>query len=692
MVVVVCISLVAFLLMDALVGPKSFFHQNTEVGSVNGQGMDIRDFQAEVQNKENMMLMQNPGATPNDQMRHQVREQVWNEFIQNQLLGAEYEKLGIGFSAEELHDLTLTNNADPQIKGIPAFQNPQTGAFDPNRVAAFWQSLKNAPANDQQAAQQRAQWMQIEDYLQNSSKAKKLFSLVSQALYFPSWLAKEKLAEKDTYATISYVSQAYTAVPDSSIKLSDAELQQYIDNHKSLYKREASRDIEYVSFDAIPTAKDTAALMKQVDDLIATMDSSSGEDLANFISRNSETKFYDGYIPSSMIQSENKDSLLALPDGGTLGPYFENGSVTYAKMIGKKTIPDTVEMKQLVITPQTMADSVAKRRIDSLEKVVKAGGDFDALVAQFSEGSKEQGGKIILTPGNPNIPDSINEFAFNQKTGAVGVVKSQYGYHLLKIIGQRNFEPAYKIAYLSRHLDPSQQTDNATFSQASRFAGTNTTRPKFEKAANGQNGVNRLEANGLKPSDYSIQNVGPARELIQWAFKAKIGDVSGVFSLGNKYVVAVLTGTQEEGTATLASVRPQVEATVRRDRKAAKIAATMKGSSLQEIATSLKDSVSQAQHIGLATPFIPNSGFEPKVVGAAFNPALKGGKLSKPVYGNNGVYVLKVDSLQSETPEAAENTQYIQQQQMMLQQQISSQIIDMLKSEADIEDHRLKFF
>lgn len=691
MVVVVCISLVAFLLMDALVGPKSFFNQKTEVGAVNGESMDVRDFTALVQNQENMYLMQNPGATPNDEMRHQIREQVWNKFIQDKLLGEEYEKLGIGFSPEELHDLTLTNDADPQIKAIPAFQNPQTGEFDPNRVAAFWQSLKNAPADDQQAAQQREQWLQLEEYLQNSSKGRKFYSLVSQALYVPSWLAGEREAEQNTFATISYVSQPYTAVPDSSVKLSDTELQKYIDNHQELYKREPSRSIQYVSFDAIPTAGDTADILKRMDGMIAEMDTISKDELSGFIARNSETKFYDGYIPANMIQSDQEDSLLALPDGGTLGPYFDNNNMVYAKMIGKKTIPDTVEMKQLLIATQAVPDSEAKKRIDSLESVVRAGGDFDALVEQFSDGSKQEGGKLVLTPGNPNIPEDMNNFAFDHKTGDVGVVKSEYGYHLLKITDQKDFGPAYKIAYLTLRMDPSQETDNAMFSGASRFAGTNNTRDKFEKAANGQDGVKRRDANDIKPTDYSIPNIGPCRDLVQWAYKAKVGEVSGVISLGDKYVIAVLTGIQEKGTATLASVRPQVEAIVRRQKKAALLADKMKGSSLEEVAKNTGDSIAQAQHIGFLTPFIPDAGFEPKVVGAAFDPALKEGKLSKPVYGNNGVYVLKVDSLETETPEAG-NDQLVKQEEMMLRQQVSSQIIDILKKEADIEDHRLKFF
>ncbi|MGH2645796.1 MAG: SurA N-terminal domain-containing protein, partial [Chitinophagaceae bacterium] len=285
MVVVVCVSLVAFLLMDALVGPKSFFHQNTDVGIVNGKGLDYRDFSNQVQNAENMYRLKNPGVTITDDIRHQIRQNIWDKFLQDQLLGAEYKKLGIGFSSQELSDLTMTMDADPQIKSIQAFQNPQTGQFDPNRVAAFIQQLRSANQSDPQVQQQLAQWMQIQEFIETSSMARKFTSLITQALVIPPWLAKEKEAEKNSYATLNYVSVPYSTIPDSSIKLTDNELQNYLDAHSAMYQQVASRSVEYVLFDAIPSAKDSAAVMKNINSLKAQMDTTSIEEVPGFVSR-----------------------------------------------------------------------------------------------------------------------------------------------------------------------------------------------------------------------------------------------------------------------------------------------------------------------------------------------------------------------------------------------------------------------
>lgn len=692
MVVVVCVSLVAFLLMDALVGPKSFFHQNTEVGIVNGTGFDYRDFTNEVQNAENMYRAQNPGVTITDDIRHQLRDQVWNKFLQDQLLGAEYKKLGIAVSGQEVTDLTMTMDADPQIKQIPAFQNPQTGQFDPNRVAAFITQLRGANQNDPQVQQQLAQWMQLQEFVESRSMATKFSSLITQALFVPSWLAKEQENDRNSYVTLSYVSVPYSSIPDSSVRLSDNELQDYLNAHAALFQQQESRSIEYVSFNTVPSSKDTATIMSGINSLKAQMDTMSLGEVPGFVSRNSETNFYDGYIPGSMIQSAVKDSLLALPVGRIMGPYFDQNMVAYAEMLGKKSMPDTVDVQELLISTQLIPDSAAKKRVDSIENAVKGGASFDAMVLEYSDGPKENGGKMTLTPGNPNIPKEFNDYAFNNPAGSIGVVHTQYGYHLVKIVDQKNFENAYKVAYLTKSMDPSQETDNATFSIASQFAGNNRSRSSFEKNSKGQNGVFMKTADNVLSTAYDIQGIGSARDLIQWAFKAKIGDVSDVFSLGNNYVIAVLTGIKDKGTAKLNDVRPQVEALVRRQKKGAEIAKKMQGSSLEAIAKNVNDSVSVAQHINFMTPFIPDAGFEPKVVGAAFNPALKGGKLSNPVYGNNGVFIIKVDSVTLETPATGNLAQDVKQQEMMLQQQVGSQIFDVLKKNADIEDRRLKFF
>ena len=685
MILAVCVSLVAFLLMDAFVGPKSFFQGSTEVGSVDGQGMEYRDFSSQVQQAEEMQRAQNPNAAMNDQTREMIQNQVWDQFVSNIVLGEEYKQLGIGFPTEELTDLTVTTDADPQVQAIQAFQNPQTGQFDPNRVIQFLHQLASEP----DGSPDRLQWIQVEQYLKTSSLQRKFYSLIRQAIYIPSWLSKEKQEEQNTYSTISYLSLPYSSIPDSAVHVSDDDMRQYITYHQALFQQQPSRSIEYVTFDAVPTAQDSASIMKAINDLKTQFDTVTEATMASFLTRNSESSYYDGYIPGSMLQLPNKDAIVALNPGQTYGPFYMNGMVAYAKMMDKKSMPDSVKVRHILISTQNLPDSLAKQRADSLEQLVRKGANFNALVMEYSDdpGKQQNMGSYDITPTSSFVPE-FKEFALTHKAGDIGVVKSQFGYHVMQIESQKDFETAYKIAYLTKHMDASQQTDNQTFAAANEFAGKNRTQGAFEASVQ-QQGLNRRVADNLTSSQYEIPELGSARDLIRWAYDAKKGDVSNVYSIGNHYVVAVLTNIKEKGTAPLQDVRPQVEALVRQHKKAVLLANRMKGTNLTALAQTLNDSVQVAQHLNFVTPFIPNAGFEPVVTGAAFNTDYVH-KLSSPVFGNSGVYVLEVDSLSHETP--ASSTGLIQQQQQTLQNSILGQLFDVLKKQSDIKDNRLKYF
>lgn len=688
-VIAICVSLVAFLLMDAFVGPKSFFHRSNEVGIVDGQGLEYREFANEMQSAENDYRTRTQGANIDDATRAQLRDQVWNKFLSGVLLGNEYSTLGIGFSEAEMSDLTVSPDADPQIQGIRDFQDPQTGRFDPNRVIMFLRQLSQQPAEVQ------GQWLQLEDYLRSSSMQRKFFSMIRNAVYYPKWLQEMDQQDKNTSATIAYVGVPYSSISDSSVKVTDDELNQYISAHQGFFHQEASRRVEYVSFDAIPTAADSAAIMKQIDTLKSEMNSTSNTDISGFINRNSDVPYSDIYVPQSQLQlaSPQKEAVEALPAGAIYGPFYTGGMVAFVKMVDKKSMPDTVKIRHIIISEQTTPDSIAKKELDSVATALKGGADFRALADKYSEDpSKVQnGGEYTLTPLTQFTPEG-KDYAFQHKKGDIGVVKIQGGYQLIQVVDQQNFEPAIKIAVLAKHMDASQDTDNSMFSAANEFAGKNRTRQAFDKSAL-QQGLNKRVAD-VKQTDFEIPAIGQARELVRWAFNdAKKGDVSNVFSLDNKYVVAVLTDIREEGTSTLDQVRQQVTAEVRREKKAQQIADKMKSAStLEAVAGIFGQQVKQAQNVNFNTPFIPDAGFEPKVVGATFDKALGTKKISGPIFGNSGVFMIQVDSLATQPADSAGLEQQQLQQTAAWQNAISSQVFQMLKKQSKITDNRLKFF
>lgn len=684
-VVVICLAIVSFLLQDAFFGKSSFFRHSTSIGKVDGEEMDVKEFEQKVQLAENAYRTNVPNGAIDEQTRQAIREQVWNQFVSGQILNAEFDKLGIGFTAKELNDLTMGKNPHPEVKR--QFTNPQTGQFDPQAVVNFVRSMGQDPTG-----RAREQWRQFEDYLKKDRMQNKFLALIRQAIYYPKWMAEKFVTDQNTLANISYVLVPYSNISDSTVKVTEAELQQYLNEHKAMFKQEESRKIEYVSFDAIPSAADSVAALRQLESLKAELAKTPEKEIAAFIGRNSEVPYYDGYISVKLIQVPKKDSIINLSVGQIFGPYFDNTTVVYAKMIDKKTLPDSAKVRHILISTQALPDSVAKARIDSIEKAIRQGADFATLAAKYSDdpGSKNKGGVYDYFPQGQMLK-AFNDFSFEGKKGEMKVVKTQAGYHLIEILDQKNFSPAVKVAYLGKKIEPSQETDSKAFNAANEFAGRYHDLKHFENAIQ-EKGLNKRIAENIRPNDYVIPGIGQARELVRWAYDAEKGEVSNVFTFEDKYVVAVLTGIYKEGTADLAEVRPQVEAAVKKQKKAALIASKIKGATtLDAVAKSYDQIVAKATGVNFNNPIVPNLGFEPKVVGAAFNKTWST-SISAPIYGNNGVYVIKVDAYLPQPSQAGEVTTQRTAQELSIKASLENRVFDALRKQTKIVDNRAKFY
>jgi peptidyl-prolyl cis-trans isomerase D len=684
-IVVICLAIVSFLLQDAFFGRNSLFRRSTTVGEVNGEELDVSEYQRRIQDAENNYRQQMPGGNVDEQTRQYLREQVWNQFLNEQIMQSEYDKLGIDVTEAEVVDQFNGKNPNPIV--VQQFTNPQTGQFD---RAAMQQALQNISQDP--SGRMREALRTLEDVIAKSQMQQKYTTLIKQAIYYPKWLAAQQQQDNSQNATVSYVNVPYATIPDSTIQVSDNDLNKYIQDHKSLFKTEEARKVEYVAFDAMPSNADSAAAIQQLADLRTEMDTTN--DIEGFINRNSEMKFYDGYVAKSALMVPNKDTIAGLPVGTIYGPYVDNNYLVLAKMLDRKTMPDTVKVRHILIsTQQGITDSVAKNRIDSIERAVRGGADFRALVTQYSDdpGSKASGGEYDVTPATPFVKE-FKDFAFDGSKGQMKVVKTQFGYHLIEILDQKNFGPALKVAYLSKPVEASKETDSKAYAAASEFAGQNRDQKTFDKNVQAK-GYNKRLADNLRPMDFVIPGVGQARELVRWAYEAKKGDVSSVFTFEDKYVVAVLTGIREEGTASLEEVRPQVEAEVKKRRKAEQLIAKLQNpASLDAAAKASSQPVLKAEGINFSTPFVPSLGFEPKVVGASFNKSWGTAKVSAPIEGNAGVYVIKVDSYQPASQPAQDlNNQRLAYEQS-LKGMLDQQLFEVLKKQSNVQDNRGKFF
>jgi peptidyl-prolyl cis-trans isomerase D len=696
----IAVSLIGFLLMDArsISGRNMAGASSGPIGSVNGEKLDYTEFQKQVSESEDRYKSQ--GYPVNDMLSQNIREEVWKQFEENAVLATENQKLGIEVTDKELNDMLVGPNAVPDIKR--AFTDPKTGIFDAQQAAARINQLRTIykanRTSDQNFAMAQNFFEQALPQFIKGREREKYISLIAQSSYVPKWMIEKTNADNSQISTINLVKIPYQTIPDNSIVVSDEEVQTYLDNHKDQFKQEDSRSISYVSFSAAPTTADSVIIFQQVQ--ILKPEFSSTTDVESFLAKNgTEINFADAFVPKSKLTGSRKDSIISLPKGAVVGPYLDGTNYVLARIMDIKTLPDSVRARHILVgtvDPKTnqpkMDDTTAKSKIDSIKLLLDKGQPFDSLAFHLSddEGSRIKGGDLGYF-GQGQMVKEFGDFAFNGRKGEIKIVKTQFGYHLIEILDQKNFEPAYKVAYFARRIEPSQETDQNASGLASQFAGENRDKSSFEAAVRKGN-LRSVASADIQPTDYNIQGLGSSRLLVRWAYGAKQGEVSESFAIGDKYIVAVLTEINHKGTMTLTKAKPMILPILKNQKKAQIISAKIgSATSLEAVASSTSQPITHVDSLQFSSPYIPNMGPEPKVVGYSFDKQLAGKAISSPVSGNEGVYVLKVENVSAK---ANYNVDVEQARQAMLQSQesiIQRAGTEALKKKAKIVDDRAKF-
>lgn len=684
---VIALSLLGFLLMDAFVGKSGqglMGGKSSTLGTVNGNKIEYIEFQKKVQLYENQYQQQ--GYPMNEAMRQNIQEQVWNQFVEENVLKAEYEKLGLTVTPRELDDMLFGANPPQDLR--QQFSDAQ-GNYDANKAKEAIATLRKQKDN---AMAQNFSNVYLPG-LMDARMREKYTSLLGNTYYVPKWMAEKTISDNSQLAAVNFVNIPYSTISDSAaeVKVSDADIESYLSKHKDEFKQEASRSISYVAFSAAPTSADSIALITQLTNLKA--DFAAAPDAAAFVVRNnSEVPFYDGYVVKSKLQVPNADTIRNLADGVVYGPYLDAGNIVIAKMLGKRSLPDSVTCRHILIAEQSAPDSIAKQRIDSIAAAVKGGADFAALALKYSDdqGSKQNGGEYKFS--SQQFGTLAREFAeaiFYGSAGDKKVVKTSFGYHYIEVLSQKNFEQAYKVAYLSRAITPSTETENAASGLANQFAGESRNLKAFEDNVV-KNKLTKFVAADIKPNDVMITGLGSNRQFVRWINEAKLGEVSDPITMEDKYVVGVLTEINPEGTMSAKKARPQVEFLIRNQKKAEQIKTKIgSASTLDAIATANQQTVQHSDSIKFAAPFIPNVGQEPKVIGAAFNKANQA-KISAPIAGNGGVFVLQTTAV-SAMSDGGANAEDLRNSLMMQMRQMSGfRSLESLRKASDVKDERAK--
>ena len=679
-------ALVAFLLgeiIPQLLGNMSA-NQN-EVGKINDEAITYPAFNAEVEMGLNNMRQQMGGAA-NDQMNSYIVENVWNQHISQTLLTEEVERIGLNVGSSELNDLVSGQNPSPQV--VQSFTNPQTGEFDRNQLSVFLTNIRNEPAN----SAQKQQWENFLNVLKNDRLQQKYNQLIQNSVYVTSLEANEDYSQRNKIANFNYVLLDYASIDDKSIKVTDEDYKSYYNDHKAaFYNPTESRTIEYVVFNAQPTAADSAAVKEKAASVAKELAVAENDSL--FATINSETKYPVTYYTRGSLPPGLDSAAFNAASGTVVGPIYSNGTYEIAKILDSRMSPDSVSASHILLNPALEGGmDRAKVKADSIKNLIQNGANFAELVEKFgAEGSKENGGKLG-TFGRGAIPE-FETALFNGNRGDILVLPSQFGLHIIKIDNQIGSSRVVKAAIIDLSVQSSKETLNAAYRKASDFYGK-VDEKNFNELAKTE-GLSVQTGDQINPMQSAIQDLENPRELIRWAFKADVGDVTDkVYELNNKYIVARLAEVREQGTLPLEIVKKDIEPAVINRVKAKQLSEKVNGalngaSAIDQVAQKLGKSAVKVENIVFANPIIPGVAQEAKVVGTVFG--LQPSKLSKSVEGTEGVYVVSVVDFVNPTQPI--NLVAVKQQNLnALKQRVPGSIFEVLKDKAEIVDNRVLFY
>ena len=677
---IIAIALIAFILQDG-VGRKRGSNDISTLGKVNGEVINKTEFDEKVD-----VQVQNYASQ--GVKREQMIGYLWNQEVDRLLFKTEADKLGITVGGKELTDVLF--GAESPFR--QEFTDKATGEFKVNDAKNAIAQIKKSKNKDQI---KQIEKFYIEPSIENRVR-NKYQALIVKGVQLPKWLAEKQYAESNTVASINFVQVPYTSISDSAVKVSNDDIAAYLKEHAAAYQvEEASRTIGFVGFSAAPTAADSLTAKNEIVALKEGFKTST--DAAAYLNKvGTEIPFYNSYISKKALQIPQKDSIFNVGVGNVYGPYVDGKNYTIAKLLGSKQWPDSASVRHILVATtnpqngqQIRDDSSAKKLIDSIGAAIKGGASFEALCEKYSDdgSSKVKGGNLGMFAQAQMVP-TFNDFAFDNAVGTKGVVKTEFGYHYMEVLKHTQPGPAYKIAYLSKPINPSNETINAASTAAAQFASSSKDIKSFNENAVKIN-KQVLPAAGIKANDFEIQGLGQTRQLVRWVFDKGVNSVSEPFEIADNYVVAVVTGEEKVGLASVESARPQVEGIIRDQKKAAQIKTSLKGASLDAIATAAKSIVQKADSLNFNYSMINGIGNEPKLVGAAFNKSLVN-KVSAPIEGNAGVYVLSVNNV--EAKQAQQDINYFKEEMLNRTRSVLFRSNLALKKIAKIEDNRAKLY
>lgn len=686
---IIAVSLILFIVGGDLLGSRSLFGgQDQTVGEIAGQKIAYQDFNAKV-DEARAAYEQQTGRPATEQDQVQLRDQAWNQFILDIAYQKEYEALGLAVTREELVDMVQGNYISPAIR--QTFTDPKTGAFDKNTVINYLKSLKTLPAEQQLA------WSNFEKNLSADRMRTKYENLLRLSSFVTTAEAQKEYQAQNTRADAKFLLVPYYVVPDTTVKVSDSQLQEYLDKHKDEYKSFNSRTLQYVTFPVAPSKEDSTALYEQIKSLARGLAAAPND--SSYARMNSDIQA-PLYLTLGEMPEQLKATVGTFAPGGVYGPYKEGNTYFIYKFGGtKKDTNFTVRASHILIRAagSDSAKAAARTKAEDILKRIQAGANFEALASENSDdGSRQQGGDLGYFKNNNQMVKPFQDaiFSFNGTGLIPRLVETQFGYHIIKVTEPKT-NTLYRISTIGKTITPSQATRDEVYRKAEQFATESKTKAEFDENTKKDKSLVVATAERVPENATSVNALGSARELVRWAFNddTDINDVSSAIEVDDQYVVAVLTGETSEDEVSVDNFRQELTTKVRNQLKAEQIIAKLGSASgtLESIAQKYGAGalVETVPDINMANGFLKSAGVDPLAVGKIFG--LKPGKRSKPFAGDAGVLVVETTKV-TPAPTVADYAVYKNQLQQNASSRAGFMINEAIRDNAAIKDRRAKFY
>ncbi len=682
--IIIALGLLSFIIdPQELINAFQSMSSKYDVGNINGKKVAYNDFVQEVETMTRINELMTGSSAQSAQQQAQARNAAWQNLIYRDLFVRRANDAGIVVGEDEMVDLTTGNNLSPLIAQNPVFAG-NDGSFSKDQLLSFVQNM-----GADETGNLRLYWNYLQNSISNQQYFQKYSSLFTAASAANAIQVRRDIEENNNTTDVDFVMVPYGYLKDSTVTVSDSEIRSYYNSHKNFFRQQASRDIEYVVFEVVPSEKDINAAKTEVADLYEEF--ATTDNMKAFLSRNSDRSLSDYWYKKGELSTVNARVEDYVWNGTTpVSDIIASGNKFYvARVMESRMIPDSAYVKHILLQ-----GTDAEAKADSLLNVVRKGGSFSNLVAQYSDDQNSQAdgelGNIGWMTQNYMLPGF--ESVLEAKKGEPFILKTQYGTHVVLVSNLTKPVAKKRVAIFEKEAIASKETFSTYYSQANRFATIASGSYANYRRAIDSCGVYSHPVNNLSEATDRFGAIDNAKEVTRWAFDNKVGKVSEIITVDNNFFfIATVKGIHKEGIATVEEVATQIKDRLYREKlgqkKAQDFAAEVEGlDDLQAIAEKLGSSVSSQS--GVAFSSLTSQGsLDPAFIGALS--VAPEGKLCGPVVGSVGIYFYKVTGRDTGAF-FTEDDAKVRDAQMA--QYNSQMIVPVMMLDADVKDNRARFF